>query len=156
MIGKKRSITETPSANQRAGKSISGCKNTHAHRQLFLHLACPSRQSSFLRPSLYPSCQSHCAGLVLCRLIADFSDPQEAGSQLIIIDPQTGSSTPIPSQYSSFGSLSIASGKLVTVGGSATKPSEVAVLDLQNPQAGKWSSLKKAIDLDVRLVVTEG
>lgn len=48
--------------------------------------------------------------------------------------------------YSSFGSLSVVGNKLVTVGGSPTQPSEVAVLELGT---SKWATLQKALDLDV-------
>lgn len=61
----------------------------------------------------------------------------------------------VKSPYSSFGSLSVAGGKLVTVGGSPTRPSEVAVLDFKSDIATagseQWTSLKRAIDVDVRL-----
>lgn len=87
------------------------------------------------------------------RLVADYSDPSSAGSELIIIDPATGETVGVKSPYSSFGSLSVAGGKLVTVGGSPTRPSEVAVLDFKSDIATagseQWTSLKRAIDVDI-------
>ena len=85
--------------------------------------------------------------------MAKYSDPQEAGGQLIILDVQSGASTPLAAPYSSFGSLSVNAGKLVTVAGSPTLPSEVALLELpEDPAAAKpgdWSAVQKSLKLEV-------
>lgn len=90
-----------------------------------------------------------------CRLLAKYSDPKEASGSIIVIDPKTGKSSKLPAPYTGFGDLSVVGEQLVTVGTSPQKPSEVAVLQLgKDPASGKaedWTSLRRALDLEVRL-----
>ena len=88
------------------------------------------------------------AQLPVCRLLASYSDPEEAGGKLAIIDVASGKLTPVKTPYSLHGGISVHSGKLATVGGSPTKPSEVAVLDVAS---GSWESLKTSLNLEVCL-----
>ena len=41
------------------------------------------------------------------RLLAKYSDPKAAGTQLSVIDPKTGSLTDLQTPYSSYSSLSV-------------------------------------------------
>jgi hypothetical protein len=96
------------------------------------------------------------------RLLVVYSDPRIAGSTLAVIDGKE--LLPLKVPYSSFGSLSVvqAGGKLAvaTVGGSPTKPSEVAVLlvdgvdSLLSADASQWQTLRKSTTVEVRISMT--
>ncbi|KAK9790131.1 hypothetical protein WJX73_001662 [Symbiochloris irregularis] len=83
------------------------------------------------------------------RLVAIDSDPQEAGAKLMIVSPETGKSETLKAPYSSFGSLTLSAGHLVTVGGSPTKPGEVCYLEIKDSKPGEWVCLQKSTDLEI-------
>ena len=115
----------------------------------------PAPGSAPRRPSPHPNAGA-CVRLLrvgpptgacpLRRLLVSYSDPEEAGGKLAILEVASGKLQPVQTPYSMHGGISVHQGRLATVGGSPTKPSEVAVLDIAS---GSWETLKASLNLEV-------
>jgi dipeptidyl aminopeptidase/acylaminoacyl peptidase len=66
--------------------------------------------------------------------------------RLAVLDTNTGELVEVPTPYTDFGGVAVADGRIITRGGSATRPSEIASID---PTTGSVAVLKRSSDLDL-------